>query len=184
MRRQAAQRLGALVAFGHGPGPELARAVGVLGQRRPGRGWPQRSGAESASRALSWRSRSWAAARSRRSAASTSLSRASYSLRAGQNTARTCFSAGRILQRFLKLGDLLELLAIHQRRQRIAQLLVRQPRHRDQKGQQQDDVLRHLRPGDGTHPPRNEHSSTPPKPSRMPISNCTPVRREAINPTP
>ena len=33
-------------------------------------------------------------------------------------------------------------------------------------------------------PPRNEHSSTPPSPSMMPISNCTPVRRDAIRPTP
>ena len=29
-----------------------------------------------------------------------------------------------------------------------------------------------------------EHSSTPPRPSMMPISNCTPVRRDAIRPTP
>ena len=33
-------------------------------------------------------------------------------------------------------------------------------------------------------PPRKEHSSTPPRPSMMPISNCTPVRRDAIRPTP
>ena len=33
-------------------------------------------------------------------------------------------------------------------------------------------------------PPKKEHSNTPPKPSMMPISNCTPVRREAIRPTP
>jgi hypothetical protein len=33
-------------------------------------------------------------------------------------------------------------------------------------------------------PPRNEHSSTPPSQNMMPISNCTPVSREAIKPTP
>ena len=33
-------------------------------------------------------------------------------------------------------------------------------------------------------PPRNEHSNTPPRPNRMPISNCAPVSREAIRPMP
>ena len=33
-------------------------------------------------------------------------------------------------------------------------------------------------------PPRKLQSSTPPSPSRMPISTCTPVRREAMRPTP
>ena len=33
-------------------------------------------------------------------------------------------------------------------------------------------------------PPRKEHSKTPPKPNKMPISNCTPVNRDAIRPMP
>ena len=33
-------------------------------------------------------------------------------------------------------------------------------------------------------PPKKEHNKTPPKPSKIPISNCTPVKREAINPMP
>ena len=51
----------------------------------------------------------------------------------------------------LQVGNLADLRAIHQRRQRVAELLVRQPRHRDHERQQQHHVLRDLRPGDGPH---------------------------------
>ena len=33
-------------------------------------------------------------------------------------------------------------------------------------------------------PPRNEHTSTPPSPRKMPISKVTPVSRAVISPTP
>eukprot|EP01136_Pigoraptor_vietnamica_P030245 Opistho-1_new@89256 len=49
------------------------------------------------------------------------------------------------------LGDLLQLGAVDDLRHRHARLLHRQPHHRDQVGNDQDDVLCHLRPGDGAH---------------------------------
>jgi hypothetical protein len=51
----------------------------------------------------------------------------------------------------LQLGDLLQLLAVDQLRHRHAGLLHRQPGHRHQVGDDQHNVLRHLRPGDGAH---------------------------------
>ncbi len=58
---------------------------------------------------------------------------------------------GRLHQLRLQRGDLADLPAVDRSRERIAQLLVRQPRHGNQEGQQDDHVLRHLRPGDGAH---------------------------------
>ncbi len=52
---------------------------------------------------------------------------------------------------FLERRDLLELLAVHDLRDRDAGLLHRQPHHRDHVGDDQDDVLRHLRPGYRPH---------------------------------
>ena len=54
-------------------------------------------------------------------------------------------------QLLLEGGDLLELLAVDQLRHRHAGLLHRQPHHRDHVGDDQDDVLRDLGPGDRLH---------------------------------
>ena len=60
-----------------------------------------------------------------------------------------------LCRRVKKLGfqlcNLADLLAINGRGHGVAQLLVGQPGHGNQKRQQQHHVLRHLRPGDGTH---------------------------------
>ena len=48
-------------------------------------------------------------------------------------------------------GDLLELVAVDRLRHRHAGLLHRQPHHRNHVGDDQDDVLRHLGPGDRPH---------------------------------
>ena len=57
-------------------------------------------------------------------------------------------------QLLFQLGDMGNLLAVSQRGQGGAQLLVGQPGHGYQKGQQQHHILRDLSPGDGTHPPQ------------------------------
>ena len=58
---------------------------------------------------------------------------------------------GVVQQLLLAFGHLGELRAVHQLRNRHAGLLHRQPHHRHQEGDDQDDVLRHLRPGHRAH---------------------------------
>ena len=63
------------------------------------------------------------------------------------------FELLRILEELLlERRDLLELLAVDDLRDRNAGLLHRQPDHRDHVGDDQDDVLRHLRPRHRAHP--------------------------------
>jgi len=57
----------------------------------------------------------------------------------------------RLQQGILQFGDLLQLAGIGHGRHRIAQLLVRQPGHGNQEGQQDHHVLRDLGPGHGAH---------------------------------
>ena len=52
----------------------------------------------------------------------------------------------------LALGDLGQLIAVDGLRDRNAGLLDRKPHHRDHIGHDQNDVLRHLGPGDRAHP--------------------------------
>ncbi len=54
-------------------------------------------------------------------------------------------------QLLLDIGDGLELLAVGGLRDRGTGLLHAEPDHRDHVGDDQDDVLRHLRPGDRSH---------------------------------
>ena len=58
---------------------------------------------------------------------------------------------GVVAQPVFQHRHLVDLLAVHHRCQRVAQLFVGQPGHRNQKCQQQHHVLGHLRPGDGPH---------------------------------
>ena len=59
---------------------------------------------------------------------------------------------GRVVhQALFDAGNGRQLRTIDPRCHRVAQLFVSQPGHRNEKGQQQHDVLRHLGPGDGTH---------------------------------
>ena len=130
--RNAGQRLGTLQVVLHFPRPTFARAVGVLGQAgqfAAGGKHGQRVGAGFAQMAQLV-CRNGTVRRQRR----IDMAELAFELLRVALVDVDHRQLGRVdHQRTLTLGNLVELRAIHQRRQRTAQLLVRQPGHRHQK---------------------------------------------------
>ena len=148
--RQASEGSGALVVVAHFAGPQLARGDGVArqfdqlaagGHDQPhiGIGGAQALNPLAGRRALLLQ-RSGHIGQPRLVLLGT--------LQIGLLHLALC---GRGQQLLFQLGNLANLRAVFHGRNRIAQLLVRQPRHGNQKRQQDDHVLRHLRPGDRAH---------------------------------
>ena len=78
----------------------------------------------------------------------------------------------------------LHCLTVRDLRDRNAGMANAEPDHRCQIRNDQDDVLRDLRPGHRSHAAEHRTHQMPPRPTNTPISNASPVKRLVINPTP
>ncbi len=150
VRRQAAERAGTLPGLAHLARPEFARGLGVArqqGQFAAGSHHEGDVGMRVAQPVHALARRFALPLQCRGHIAQPLLQFMRAALVRGDHLAL----GGRLQQLRLQRGDLADLPAIDRGRERVAQLLVRQPRHGDQEGQQDDHVLCHLRPGDGAH---------------------------------